>query len=209
MLRIVMGLILCGVSRAAEVDASTPQAAAKSLAAAISAADAAAVRRLILIEHDQGQQLLGAYTNQILAAKRLGETLKKRFPGVSDPFASGGIAPEDAARIDAATVNINADAATLKLPGREQPMKLRQVDGAWKVIIAEEPENQTPEHRAGQLALIQGFADAMNGAADDVAAGKFRDVDEARNALKERLAAVAAKALQIDPPTTRPTSAPG
>jgi hypothetical protein len=201
-------LLLVTLARAQSNDASTPQAAAKSLAAAIARGDGDSVRNLIFVENDPEQQLVNTYANLILAAKRLSETAKKRYPGVATPFTSGGIAPEEAASIDAAQVQLSEETAVLRIQGREKFTRLRKINGTWKVIVSEEPADQTPEHRAEQVARVQALADALNGCADDIAAGKFRDVQEARNAVKDRLGAVAAKMLQTNPPTSSPTTQP-
>jgi hypothetical protein len=175
------------------VDASSPQAAAKSLTAAVARGDADTVRSLIVVQNDPEQQLANAYSHLLLAAKRLSEAAKKRYPGGTDPFAAGGITPEEATNIDAAVVHVEQDLATLTIKGRERPMKLRKVGESWKVIISEEPE-QSAQQRDRQVALVQGMADAMNASADDINAGRFRDVEEARNAFRTRLGAVIARA---------------
>jgi hypothetical protein len=205
----VLILSMVTAASAQSVDTSTPRAAARSLTAAITRADADAVRQLIVVDNDPAQQLVGAYANFILAGKRLSESVRKRYPGTTDPFAAGGIAPEDAASIDAAAVSVDGDMATLKIQGRARPLKLRRIGGAWKVVISEEPATQTPRQRADQVGLVQGLADAMNSSSDDISAGKFRDVEDARNAVKERLGAVAARAIQSNPPTSRPTTQAG
>jgi hypothetical protein len=203
---LVLIVAMVTAARAQPVDTSTPRAAAKSLMAATARGDAEAVKQLIVVENDPGQKLVAAYANFILAGKRLSETVKKRYPGASDPFAAGGITPEDAAAIDEAVLSAEADVASLGIQGRERPLRLRKFSGAWKVIISEEPREQAPGHRAEQLALVQGLADAMNASSDDISAGKFRDVEDARNAVKERLGAVAARVLQSNPPTSRPAT---
>src|SRR5262245_9739635 len=197
-------LILClaTIAGAQSVDSSSPKAAAKSFTAAVARADGDAVRNLILVENDPGQELVNAYANLLLAGRRLSEAAKKRYPGVNDPFAAGGIAPEDAAQIDAGELQVEGEIANLRTKGRERPLKLRKVGDAWKVIISEEPADQTPQHRADQIELLQGLAGAMNSCADDIAAGRFRDAADARSAVKQRLGAVAARARQPQKPTT-------
>jgi hypothetical protein len=191
-------------------DTPSPKDAYKNLRTAIERGDAEAVKRLIVIDNetDPKQPLVTAYANVLLAGKRLGEVAKRKFPGVTDAFAQGTLSPEELAKIDAATVTIDEDRATLTVEGEDRPVKLRRIDGKWKVVVSEEPADATPPQRADQLTLVQGLADAMNSCADDIAADKFPTAEDAKNAVKERLGAVQAKALQSDPPTSRPATQP-
>jgi hypothetical protein len=198
-------LMVAAVASAQDQDLSSPKGAAKALAAAVARGDAEAIRGLIYVENDPQQQLVNSYANLILAAKRLGAAAKKRFPGVASPFTSGGIAPEEAAAIDAADVRITGDTATLKIQAREQVRHLRKVGETWKVIVSEEPAGQNPELIIEQAARVQALAEALGSSADDIAAGRFRDADEARNAVRQRLAGAALKLL---PSTTNPATHP-
>jgi hypothetical protein len=198
-------LLVAAVVAAQDQDLSSPKGAAKALTVAVARGDAEAIRGLIYVENDPQQQLVNSYANLILAAKKLSAAAKKRYPGVASPFTSGGIAPEEAAAIDAADVRVTGDTATLKFQGREQSRHLRKVGNAWKVVISEEPAAQNPELIVEQAARVQALADALSSSADDIAAGRFRDAEEARNAVKQRLAAAALKLL---PSTTNPATQP-
>lgn len=199
--------IACGLTRAQAPDASTPKAAAKSLRAAVDAADDQAVRRLLLVDNDPEQKLAGAYAGLILAGKNLADAARQKFPTAADAFTQGTIRPEDSARIDAASVSIDGDSATLVFADGNETMKLRRIDGAWRIVVAQEPDKSTPGHRAEQYALVQGLADAINQCAEDIKSDKFADVDDAKNAVKDRVGTVLARAMQSNPPTSRPTTA--
>jgi hypothetical protein len=204
-------VLLAGADQpAAATDPASPKEAYKSLRAAIERADAEAVKRLLIIDNEQdpSQPLVTAYANLLLAGKRLGEAARKKFPGTSDAFALGTLPTEEAAKIDAAAQSIEGDRATLKLQGEDHPVMLRRIDGNWKVVLSQEPAGATAAQRADQLALVQGLADAMNSCADDIAADRFASAEDAKNAVKERLGAVQAKAIQSQPPASRPATQP-
>ncbi len=186
-------------------DAISPKAAVKSFYAAVNRGDAAAVRQLLFIQDDPQQQLVAAYADLILAGKRLGDTAKQKYPGVTDAFAQGTLAPEDALEIDAATVTIEADTATLKLKDRDEPLKLRRTAGGWRVVVSDEPD-ASPAHRAEQLLLLQSLTEAMSQSAEEIAADKYPTAQDAENAVKDRLSAVQAKLMQSTPPTSRPAT---
>jgi hypothetical protein len=227
----------------AQDDTSSPKAAVKSLYTAVGRGDAQAVREILLVEDDPQQQLVGAYANVILAGKKLGDVVKQKFPGMTGAFAQGTITPEDAARVDAATVTIESDHATLKMPEKTgqqkggdqqkgETLKLKRVEGTWRVIVGEESAgagagagtgagaaagagagagvdpDAAARYRAEQLTLLKGLADALTQTADDIAADKFATAQDAENAVKDRLGAVIAKAMQTHAPTTKPATRP-
>lgn len=198
--------MLAGDAAWGAADASTPKAAAKSLRAALTIGDADAIRQLLHVENDPDGKLVDAYAKLVLAGKQLADAAKQKFPGASDPFTQGAIAPEDAALIDAATESIEGDRATLTITARTQPMQLRRIDGAWKVLVSEEPSGATEKHRAEQMALITALAGAMTRVAEEIAADRYDDAAAAEAALKEQLGAVIAKAMRFDLPTSRPAT---
>jgi hypothetical protein len=194
-------------ARAADADTSSPKATVKSFYTAAQRGDAAAMRDLIVVENDPDQQLAGAFAKLILSAKRLGDVAKQKYPGAATAFAQGTVSPEDIALIDSADVTLSGDNATVKLSGKTDDLKLKKVGNAWRMSYGE-PESKDPARRTKQLSLLQSITEAMTQSADEIAADKFPTVQDAENAVKERLGAVMAKATQSDPPATKPTTKP-
>lgn len=208
-LLLVFGTLLGAASAAtAAGEASSPKGAVKAFYEAVARGDAAAVRRILLVDNDPDQQFVAAYADLILSARHLADAAKQKYPGTADAFTQGTILPEDAAKIDSAVVAINGQNATVRLAGRDQPLKLRSQGGSWRVVIVSEEPDPTGAHRANQLALLKGLTDAMNQSAEEIAADKYPTVQEAENAVKDRLGAIQAKALQHEPPASHPATQP-
>jgi len=137
----------------------------------------------------------------------LGDIAKQKFPAVANPLAQGTISPEDAARIDSATITLNGDRAVVQITGRAEPVELRRVEGNWRVLAGQGAgAADAPAHRAERLALLQSLYETMNQLADEINADKYPTIQDAEAAVKQRMGAVLAKALQADPPTTKPAS---
>src|SRR5450432_2943907 len=185
---IALLVLICAAPSLAQVDTSTPKAAVKSLYAAVQRADAAAIRQLLVVQTDPGQQLIGAYADMILAGRRLGDVVQHKFPGASSAFSQGTFLPEDAARIDAADVSIDGDLAKVKFPDHPPPITLQRSGGGWRIVVEE--SDDTPKHRADQLALLHSMTDALNKSADEIDADKYPTVEEAESAVKDRMGAV-------------------
>jgi hypothetical protein len=192
----------------AQVDTSTPKAAVKSLYGAVAKGDAAVVRQVLMVDGDPEQHFAAGYADLILAGKHLADAAKSKYPGVADAFTRGTILPEDVAKVDSAKVSIDGENATVKINDRDEPLKLRQTNGAWRVVVGTPGSVSTPAQRENQMNLIKGLIAAMSQCADEITADKYATAQEAEAAVKERLGAVVAKALQNEPPTSRPTSKP-
>jgi hypothetical protein len=206
---IIAILLLTGTVRAADVDMSSPKAAVKSLYTAVGRVDTAAVRQLLYVENDPQQELAGGYGKVILASKRLGDIAKQKFPTSQNQLAQGTIVPEDIAKVESAMVSITGDNAVVRITGNPDPIKLRRVDGSWKILVGEGAEtDNSGSHRADRLTLLQNLADAMNQSADELNADKYPTIADAEAAIKQRMSAVVSKALQADLPASRPATQP-
>jgi hypothetical protein len=201
-------VLLVTTSTRAQVDTSNPKAAVKSLYGAVAKGDASALRSILLVDGDPQQQFVAGYAELIIAGKRLADAAKAKYPGVATAFTQGTILPEDAAKIDSAKVSIEGETATVKVNDRDEPLKLRKVDGAWRVVVGTQEPGSAPAQRESQLTLLRGLTEAMNASAQDITADKFGSAQEAETAVKDRLGAVLTKALQNEGPTSKPTTRP-
>lgn len=199
--------MLAPVSALAQSDASAPKAAVKAFYAAVQKGDANAISQVLLLENDPQQELARAYAGLILAGKQLGDAAKAKYPGVSNMLAQGTIAPEDAAKIDSASVTVTGDTVVLKPSPTADPLTLRKVNDTWRVVI-DTGDDAKPENLSQRLALIRGLSDAMKESAKEVAEDKYVTAQDAENAVKLRLGSVLSKALQSNLPTSKPTTKP-
>jgi hypothetical protein len=202
-----LGILLATLARA-QTDTSSPNAALKSFYIAIEKADQAAITQVLLVPDDPQQEIAKAYASMLLAAKRFGDVARQKFPGVANSLAQAALAPEDLARLDAAVVTIDGDTATVRISPAGTPSVLKRVDGAWRVTVDPIDPASAP-NRAQQLALIQGLSDAITKSAAEMSDDKYGSIQDVENALKQRMGVVLNKALQANPPTSRPTSVPG
>jgi hypothetical protein len=202
-------LLILPISSAAaqsQDDTAAVKAAAKTFYSAVQRGDAGAIAQMLVVQNDPQQLLAQAYANFILAGKTLGETAKTRFPNSTNPLAVSTLPPEDAAKLDSASVTLNNDTATLKTTGASSPLMLQKTNGAWRVLVNQQDAN--PEHRAQQLALIRAMTDALKEATAELNADQYATVAELENAVKQKLGTVLAKAMQADLPTSRPSTKP-
>ena len=163
---------------------------------------------MLYVDNDPQQDLATAYGKIIVAGKRLGDVAKQKWPGTQNQLAAGTISPEDIAKIDSAMISITGDRAVMRIAGRPEQINLRRVDGNWRVAVGEGAgaADNLPAHRADRLALLQNLYDAMMQSADEINADKYPTLPEAEAAVKQRMGAVVAKALQADMPTSKPTT---
>ena len=84
---------------------------------------------------------------------------------------------------------IDGDNATIGKPDEKDPMKLKKVDGAWKVDLASIPEKEQMSKAMPKMQKV------MSDAAADIKAGKYKSIDEAKTAVGQQIFAVVAEQL--------------
>lgn len=99
-----------------------------------------------------------------------------------------------------ATEKIDGDTATVIARGEKDPMRLRKVDGGWKIDMSALP-NRAEVVRS--LPMFQAMASAASHAADEIARGRFANPDEARQALNHSIMTELDRAEPT--PATQPT----
>src|SRR3954463_10460999 len=87
--------LLTAAPALAAVDLSSPKSAAKSFYEAVNNGDANALRDCLLIEGKDQEQLAAAFSDVILAGKRLADAAHEKFSGSSDKLAAGALPRED------------------------------------------------------------------------------------------------------------------
>lgn len=191
---------------AAAPDWSTPKAAAVTLFNAITAGDRDAVAAAFFATDDGERALATAMADVIVAGKKLGNAAQEKFGAAGDPIGRGMLDPGDLAKIEDATVLETApDAAVMTVPGQPRPMSFRKQDGDWKLVVTDFA-GAAPENLAKQTRLVGAMAHALDAAATDIAAGKYKTTEEATFAIQQSLHQVMLSFYR--PSTTRSTTSP-
>src|SRR5439155_10222100 len=84
-------------------DLSSPKAALRSLYSAVEAADAGAIRQVLLAENPPQERLAAAFSDLIVAGRKLSDAARDKFGAAGDAIGRATITEEDAAKIDQAT----------------------------------------------------------------------------------------------------------
>jgi hypothetical protein len=203
---VLLTILTAAAASAAEIDPATPAGALKSFYEALERSDARAVRNLLHATTDAERQLAEAFAAQITAAKALGDAASKKYGATGDALSRGMPARDQIAQLQSAAVTTEGDTATLKLPGQEKPLRLKNVSGNWKVIVADYAGHDLP----GQTAVMKEMAAAFTTVAADINADKLPTPQDAQRVLQQKLQAVLFNTLtkHAPPTTTRPTTKP-
>ena len=205
-MRSVLLVLLFAANALAQADLSTPKAAAQSLFNAINNSDAAAVRGALYAADEQQAEYATAMADLIIAGKKLGDAGRARFGAAGAAIGAGTLDPSDAARIDAATVELSGDVAKVIVPDQPRPMSFRRNrDGTWGLVITD-ASTATTQSIAKQSRLVRMLAEGMNKSAAEIQAGDYKTPEAATTAIQSRLHGVM---LQFHrPSTTRATTGP-
>jgi hypothetical protein len=202
-----MVVVCCAVAplaaRAADVDLSTPKAAAKTFGQGLSDGDAETVKAAAIANEDQ-VKALEALVRAVSNFKKVEEAAVAKFGDAGKSIANPGSMSigDELAKIDTAEEKIDGDSATLTPAESTQPLQLRKIDGQWKVDFAAMPGS---EQAAEALPMINAMADAATELADEISADKYKTAEEAKTALKQKLLA-AMMAAQGNAATSEPAA---
>lgn len=204
---VVLVAITAWSANGATQDASSPQAAARSLFDAVDRADEAALRELLYADLSQPRQveLIAANARMVIQGKRLADAAREKFPGASDAMTQRVISADDLAALDKATVEETGDTAVLKFPGSAREMRFRRTGEKWKLVIAE-MAGATDQNLSEQIVFIGELADAFSQAAGEIAAGKYPTPQEAETALQAKINIILAKSVKLSAPATAPAT---
>ena len=119
---------------------------------------------------------------------------------VRDGTTPGQPPPEQAAQLAAATVHIDGDSATVSIPDRPMPIKLRQLNGEWLIDLADFA-SATPAQISEQAEVDHNLAAAIKEAADEITAGRYASAQEAESAVQQKIHAVISPAIKAIPAT--------
>jgi hypothetical protein len=184
--------------------------------AAVEMADGSALRDSFYAPNDAQRDLVTAYAELIVSARHLRDAARDKFAADNAPPANpavahdgslpGGPGPEDEQKLASADVQIDGDTATVQLPDRSKPIKLRRSDNLWRIDLADYAAVQ-PAQLAEQTEVNHSLAAALDEASDEITTGKYASAQEAEAAVQQKIHAVIAPQLK-NLATSAPTTAP-
>lgn len=207
MLPVVLSVAAMSLPIHAQVNASTPQAAAKGLVTAMQSGKADDIRHLFIAETEPQRELAAAFADLILAGRRLEEAALEQFGPEGQPLVSQSLPHPMLGRIDNAKIEQTGDEALLHLPDQPRPMRLRKVGGEWKVDLltyAGGSEQALPD----QVALLKAMAEALDESAVEVKEGRHPTPPEAQEAVATRLRLIMLQSFAASQPATHPAIQP-
>jgi hypothetical protein len=187
--------------------------------AAAESADGSALRDSFFAATDTQRDLITAYSELIVATRHLRDAARDKFAPdnaggnapapnpamIRDGTTPGSPAPADQQQLDSAQVQIDGDTATVQLPDRTQPIKLRRSDNLWRIDLADYASVQ-PAQLAEQTQVNHDLAAAFDEETDEINAGKYASAQEAESAIQQKIHAVIVP--QLKNLTTAPTTLP-
>jgi hypothetical protein len=174
--------------RAAEPDMSTPKATVVSFAKALNDGDAAAIKTLCTGTAKQ-VQTIDAVGEMVAASKRMqtaavakwGDAGKK----LGGEMASGS--DELLKSVDKLEIKEEGDTATVSGEAMKgDPMKLRKIDGKWKIDLAAIRDAENMEKAAP---MMKAMAKAADETATDIKADKYKTIEDATQAYQAKMMA--------------------
>jgi len=177
-----MGMLFVGnVLRAADLNQSTPKETVISFAKALDAGDTASIKQLVTGTDKQVAMMEGA-GNMMSAMKRMQDAAVAKWGDAGKAIAGEMGKPSDEIlkNIDKAEIKEEGDTATFKGQNDKETVKLKKVDGKWKIDLASMPDQGELE-KAGPA--LKAMTKAADDTATDIKADKFKTVDEAKQAF--------------------------
>lgn len=197
-----MGMLFVGnVLRAAEVNQSTPKDTVISFAKALDAGDAASIKQLVTGTDKQVAMMEGA-GNMMSAMKRMQDAAVAKWGDAGKAIAGEMGKPSDEIlkNIDKAEIKEEGDTATFKGQNDKETVKLKKVDGKWKIDLASMPDQGELE-KAGPA--LKAMTKAADDTATDIKADKFKTVDEAKQAFGMKVMAAVMSAAATSQPAEK------
>ena len=193
-------------ARAAAADLSTPKSAAAAFAKALEAGDVDAAKAAGMTDA-QNVQLIEALADMGGNVSKLRDAVNKKFGEGSADQLTGGRKPLDMSKqLDDAQVKEDGDTATLTDP--KQPtnsMTLKKVGNDWHVDLASNPQ---AGQMIQQIPFLKALSSSFGEVATEVAADKYKTVDEAKQAMQAKIMGAMASMRRPTPATAPSATAP-
>lgn len=166
-------------AEAPKPQSKTPKDVVLEFSRALSAGDAEKARSLST--GDAGEGMIDTLAKIASATANLQKELKGRFGEAATKLDIFTESPDPADELKRSTETINGDTAVIALsPTDKNASHLKKINGEWKFDVTKFKES------AATAPQMRKIADAWNGLAQDVKAGKFATTDAFEKAFNER-----------------------
>jgi hypothetical protein len=186
------------------VDTSSPQGTLKVLAGAMDQGDEETLRSLILAEGSLETRMRDAQISLSRSTARLRDAMLGAFGQQAMAELNTEVALQQRlAGIDGAQADVKGDAARISIgPDRYD---LKRVDGKWKLVMGAAAKNVDPRMLEQSLEEISIRSTVYHETAQEVADGKYQNLDEVGQALQGKLmVAMMRQAASKESPATQP-----
>jgi hypothetical protein len=187
----------CSIAVAAG-DFSTPKNAFRTYTQSLASGDAKTLKQAVIADKKQ-EQLLANQLTYTATEKRFREACIKAFPAarkdLPDPT------EQTLAGIEKSEVKIEGETATLTTRESLEPVRLRRVEGKWKVDLSAMYDDTAVDD---VLLFRTALATVMEDMTVDIGKGKYKSFDEVRNTLEMRVKMRMALPPAEESPTTKP-----
>ena len=197
--RIALSAVLLGgvAGALAESDFSTPAAAFRTYTQALFDCDEAALKSAAIVS-EKHPKLLGGMVEYIKVERQFRAAAITAFPEAARELPDP--AKESMKAIDNATVKIEGDTAVLVTSQSVEPVKLRKVNGEWKVDLA----SMYNDDSVNDLVVFRGaLTGVLSDMAADIEAGKYTSFVDVKTQLEIKVKMRIAMAPD-EWPATRP-----
>jgi hypothetical protein len=186
------------------VDLSSPKKATTAFAIALQSGDLDQVKASS-IGDDSDYKLMETVTSTMTALRRLQDAAVTRFGPEDAKKLGAGVNnnTQITRQVEGADEKVDGDSATILESGKPltDVIHLKKVNGNWKVDLTNYPQKQIIKQNAPMLDATRSV---ITQSALDVAAGHYKNVDEASLDLQRRTNIVQAAVLRQRPPQTNP-----
>lgn len=207
-----------------------PKDVLKQLASAMRRGEAAEIRGVLYAANETEQRMARATADYAAALAALQRAAVAAFGEHGAKELTGDAPPgEEIARIDAATLAIDGDTATVTFvpdkppaeanaqptnskgepdppPPPPEPVVLKRVGGRWRVPVATLSKGAAPEEIEQRLADLSAQTALIQEIAQEIAAGKYKSAEQAGQAWRLKVYALTPKPGGA--PTTQPSTKP-
>lgn len=156
---------------------------------AVENGDAAGAKALT-VSDPTSDKMLDALIPVSGAMKKLNDAAVEKFGEAGKSLAGNNSDSFDLAKsmkdLEVKETGDTAEAVNTKKP-KDKPLKMKKVDGKWKIDFASVMGGENAAQMEQALPMIKGMATAANEGADEIKAGKYKTVDEAKQALGTKL----------------------
>jgi hypothetical protein len=167
-------------------DLSSPKSAAMAFGTALVAGDSAGVKAAT-VGTEEEYKMVDAISMMVSSMKKLNDAADAKFGkdnGISQPNAGMDITKE----IETSEIKVDGDVATVDKKDKNDknpPMKLKKIDGNWKVDLSSLPK----ENMDQMMKVIPSISKAFTELATEITAGKYKTAMEAKDAMGQKMLA--------------------